>query len=105
MELSEEFDKVASVKRLTQIGATEQKDYQTHIATLPCLVQPLEPSISFDMEGSYGKSFLMMCDTADIVETDRIFIDGEEYKIMALESLEFEGDAHMELSIRAFKST
>lgn len=100
--LSAYYDKTATIKRLTQVGATDKKDFQNHLLNVPCLLQPIDASISMDIENSFGKNYLMMCDVADIVEGDRVFIDAVEYRIMGVESLSFEGHSHMELSIRKF---
>ena len=101
--LRHQYDKTASTKRLQLEPGTDKKSYQDHLPDVPCLIQPLDATLSADVEMSYGKNFLMMCDVTDIIEGDRIFIDEEEYRIMAVETLEFMGESHMELSIRIFK--
>ncbi len=101
--LESHYDKTASVDRLALIGGTAKKDYAAHIATLLCHIQPLDPSITQDIPGGFGKNFLMLSGTADIIEGDRVFIDSEEYRVIGTEQLEFNGHPHQETIIRIFK--
>src|SRR6185503_7599772 len=102
--LDSHFDKTARVDRLTLIPSTAKKDYQIHIATLACHIQPLYPSITQDIPGGFGKNFLMFSPAADIVEGDRIFIDTEEYRVIGTDRLNFNGRPHQETIIRIFQS-
>lgn len=100
--LESHFDKTARVDRSTLIAATAKQDYQTHIASLACHIQPLDPSITQDIPGGFGKNFLMFSPVADIIEGDRVFIDGEEYRVIGTEQLTFNGKSHQETIIRIF---
>lgn len=95
------YDKTASVERLATVSGSK-KAYASHIASLPCYVQPQDASISSDIEGGFGKNFALYCDTADIKEGDRIIIDTTEYRVMGIQSYETGSLAHMEIIIRHF---
>jgi len=107
--LESHYDKTARVDRLAVVldeenEPTAKKAYQTHIATLACHIQPLDPSITQDIPGGFGKNFLMFSGPADIIEGDRIFIDSDEYRVIGTESLNFNGHPHQETIIRIFQS-
>lgn len=101
--LDSHFDKTARIDRLTTTTGNK-KEYTTHIASLACHVQPLDPSITQDISGGFGKDFLMFSSDADIIEGDRVFIDDKEYRVTGTESLSFGGKAHRETIIRIFQS-
>jgi hypothetical protein len=105
--LESHFDKTARVDRLSVVldeedEPTAKKDYQAYIASLACHIQPLDPSITQDIPGGFGKNFLMFSGPADIIEGDRIFIDSEEYRVIGTERLNFNGHPHQETIIRIF---
>ncbi len=108
--LSAYYDKTATIKRLgfsDESGSTVdlyKQDYAEHIASVPCLVQPVDATITPDIEGGFGKDFLMMCDVADIKDSDRVVIDGDEYRIVGIEHHNFLGHSHLELLIRIFNT-
>lgn len=100
--ISDYYDQTARIDRL-QTTTGNKKAFSTHIESLPCYVQPLDAQISQDIEGGFGKNFLMFSGVADIREGDRVFIDSKEYRIMSSESLTFKGHAHQETVIRIFE--
>lgn len=97
------FDKTARIDRLTTTTGNK-KEYTTHIASLACHIQPLDPAVTQDIPGGFGKNFLMFSGAADIAEGDRVFIDGKEYRVVGTESLTFNGRTHRETIIRIFES-
>lgn len=107
MSIEHQLTETVEVKRLGFVGATNKKEFSTHIATLPCHIQPLDSAETQDIPGGFGKDFLLFCESADIREGDRIERTvGEEtieYRITGLESYNFMGNAHMELTIRTFE--
>jgi hypothetical protein len=107
--LESHFTKTARVDRLTTVldeedEPTAKKDYQTHIASLACHLQPLDPTITQDIPGGFGKNFLMLSAAADIDEGDRVIIEGDEYRVIGTEQLTFNGKSHQETIIRIFQS-
>lgn len=105
MSIEKHYTKRFDTKRLAPIEVGSiKKEYVTYLEDEPCHLQPLSDSVTSDLEGGFGKDFLMYCDILDIKNTDRIFIDGLEYRITGLETLQFKGNDHLELTVRAFKS-
>lgn len=102
--LSDQYDKSADVSRLQLIASTEQKEFVSHLTDVPCLVQPIDASITGDVEMSFGKNYLMMTDETDIEEGDRVIIDAEEYRVMGIEKHDFMGQQHCEVTLRIFRS-
>lgn len=100
--LEDHFDKIARIDRLALVENTAKKDFQTHIESLACHIQPLDPSITQDIPGGFGKNFLMLSGAADIIEGDRVIIDSQEYRVFGMEQLNFNGHSHQETIIRIF---
>ena len=104
------YNKTALVKRLTPVmeivdeveQATNKKEYQTHIETLRCVLQPSGASITANIEGGFGKAFFIMCDISDIEESDRITVDEIEYQVVGFEVFNFGSNPHMEVELRTF---
>ena len=106
MGISNNYNDTVDVKRLTAVeGSSIKKEYTSFITNLACHIQPLDPSITADIEGGYGKNRLMLCSIQDIVEGDRIIYNSNEYRIAGVESFnDLPGRAnHMEILIRIFK--
>lgn len=99
-----QYNETVIVKRLSDVEDTNKKEFVTHIDSLSCCIQPLDPQISGDIDGGFGKDWLMFCATADIQEGDRIFRGDKEYRITSVESLNFMNNPHMEVTIRIFES-
>jgi len=94
----------AEVKRLSTVTGNK-KTFTAHLASVPCLIQPLNDEVSQDMAGGFGKDFLMLSDIVDIAEGDHVIIDEEEYRVMGTEALNFGNNPHRETRIRIFKSS
>jgi len=102
-----QFNETVAVRRLTD-GEGVVREFGTHLADVSCVIQPLDSEISSDIEGGFGKEWLMFCETADIQEGDRVIRGtGEtekEYRVTGVESFDFMGNSHMEVRIRIFES-
>lgn len=107
--INTEYNEKVDVERLSIIEDTNKKEFTTHLSDVNCAIQPLEPQISQDIDGSFGKDFLMFCEVVDIKEGDRIVRNpdqsggGEVYRVTAVESLSFRNQDHMEIQIRIFE--
>ena len=100
MAIQDQYNNMVTVQRvIDDSGNTEV--YDDHIVDLPCVIQPFDDSYNQDIDGNFGKEWLMFCDVNDILEGDRI-VDGViEYKVVSVESFEFLGKVrHMECRIR-----
>ena len=103
MNISRHFNKTAEVERLQTTTGNKQA-FSEHLST-SCLIQPLTDEVSGDLEGSFGKDFLMLSPFVDIAEGDRVTIDGEKYRVVATEALNFGQNPHRESRLRIFKSS
>ena len=99
--IADYYDQTARIDRL-ETTTGNKKSFTTHIESLRCHIQPLDPQITGDIEGGFGKNFLMFSESADIREGDRVFIDDKEYRITSTENLSFRGNSHQETIIRIF---
>ena len=104
MSLARLFVKTAIVERLATTTGNK-KAFSSHLPAVDCLIQPLTDEVSEDLQGSFGKDFLMLSPIVDIQEGDRVIIDSEEYRVIATEALNFGGNPHRETRIRIFKSS
>lgn len=103
MEIERNYNRCVSVKRLTATAGTENEQYDTHIEKLACHIQPLEDAYGEDLQGSFGKDWLMFCKVSDILENDLVVDGSVEYRVVAVESFAFLGrNRHMEVRIRRF---
>lgn len=103
MSISLQYNETVTVKRLAP-GTGNKQAYSTHIEDLPCCIQPLDPQISSDIQGGFGKDWLMFCAPGDIAEGDRIIRGSKEYRVTGVESFDFMNQPHMEITIRIFES-
>lgn len=103
-----QYNESVVVKRLEDVVDTNKREFATHIAVVSCCIQPLDAQISSDIEGGFGKDFVMFCGTEDIAEGDRVIrtvgADEKEYRVTGVESFDFMGNPHMEIGIRIFES-
>lgn len=100
------YDRTALIKRMEPVSeGSEKKALALHIEEYPCHIQPFEDKFSEDMQGSFGKDFLMFGAVADIQQGDRVFLnDTKEYRVVSVESFSFRCvSKHMECRIRIFE--
>lgn len=98
--ISSNYNKTVDIQRLTD-GDGNFEEYDDHIDDLACMIQPLDDSFSEDIDGNFGKSWLMFCSVQDILEGDRVVYGDTQYKVVGVESHSFLGQSrHMEVTIR-----
>lgn len=94
------FDKAVSTQRLGDIEETDTETFSENLTSVECNIQPLEDSLSEDIEGNYGQDFLMFCGDEDIEIGDKIIDGSDIYLVKGLEKYTLMGQTHMELTIR-----
>ncbi len=101
MSVNDFFNNSVTVERLTEDEEEDTEEYGEHITDLECLIYPLEENFGTDLEGSYGKDFIMISDIEDILEGDKIIDeDGFEYIVKGKRNFSFKTTDLMELRIR-----
>jgi hypothetical protein len=104
MSLVDHYNETVSVERLATVSG-RKKTHSQIIASLSCHIQPADESLSGDIEGGFGKNWVLLCGDNDIIEGDRVIWNSNEYKVVGVERHKFMGQQrHMELVLRAFKS-
>lgn len=101
--ISQFFDNEVDIKRLADTADTDNQKWDDHLSGVYCQIQPLDDSFSEDLEGSYGKDFVMFCNVIDVKQGDKIVDGSVEYLVVGVESYSFQGFSHMELRIRLTK--
>lgn len=109
MSIQEIYDVTAKVYRLqnTESGDAGDEDYGVHINRVRCHIQPLDDSFSEDIQGQFGKDYILICDIHDILEGDKVEIGSDTYRVVGVESFSSDvagGEAHLELRIREYNS-
>lgn len=88
----------------TRTVTTQRKSgqvYEDHLEDIACHIQPLDESYTEDLQGNFGKNWLMFCPVLDILEGDRIVEGDETYRVVTVKSFNFlHQDRHMEIQIR-----
>lgn len=99
------YNQTIDVQRLATVSGNK-KAYSAHLSDVDCHIQPLDPSISQDIEGGFGKDKLMFCAVADIQEGDRVIHGSDTYKVVGIEKFDQfkKRSHHMEVILRIFKS-
>lgn len=98
------YNTTFTTKRLTDVEGTNKREYTDNLSSTACMIQPLDPSFTGDLPGSFGKEWLMFCPVVDLEEGDRVISGGKEYKVTGIETLEWQGEDHMEATLRIFES-
>ncbi len=107
MAIQDHYNETVKVQRLTLVeGETAKQEYTDHLVSVKCCIQPLEASITQDINVGFGKDKLMFCDYCDIVEGDRIVHGSDIYRVFGIEKYDgFLGRVRqMEIMIRIFES-
>lgn len=97
------YDQEVDTERL-EAGTGNQKVFATNLEGLACAIQQQDSEISGDITGGYGKNWMLFCPIVDIIEGDRVIWDEKEYRVMAVDRLDFLNEDHMEVLIRIFES-
>lgn len=102
IDIEANFDKSVTIKRLIDEDESGYiEGYSNHLTNVACHIQPLDDSYSQDIDGNFGKDWLMFCGYSDILEGDLVVDGSIEYKVVAVEKFNFLGqNRHMELRIR-----
>lgn len=103
LDIAINYDREVTTKRLAGVPDTDKDAYEEYLEGVSCHIQPLDESFSEDIQGNFGKDWLMFCEVADILEDDLV-IDGEvQYKVVGVEKFFFLGqNRHMEVRLRRF---
>jgi hypothetical protein len=99
------YDKTVIVERIADVdsGDAGEEEYKPHIASLSCHIQPLDESFSQDIDGQFGKDWILFCKVSDILEGDRITDGSDVYRVVGVETFNFLGEnRHMEIRIREY---
>ncbi len=107
IDIETNYDRNVRIDRLSNVDSGEagEEDYDTHINSVACHIQPLDESFSEDNTGQFGKDYLMFCDVCDILESDLVVDGSTTYKVVGVESFNFLGEnRHMEIRIREYNS-
>jgi hypothetical protein len=101
MAIEDHYDKVVNIERLSEESGISE--YEAHLNGVKAHIQPLDEAYSEDLDGSFGKDSMMFCDTADILEGDRVIDGSNEYRVVGIKKYKFLGEQrHMEVRIRQF---
>ena len=96
------YNKSVNIERLADEESGDKQEYVLLEADVACYIEALDDKYSEDLEGNFGKDFMMYCGLTDIKEFDRV-IDGDiEYRVVGLEEFETGRNSHMEIRIRTF---
>ena len=103
--IEKHYTETATISRMTDILGTDKQALEDIFIDIPIHLQPLQDSFSEDIDGGYGKDFLMFTKSREIKQGDRAIINGNEYRVMSVERYEFLDRAkHMECRVRLFKN-
>lgn len=106
MAIENHYNQTVTIERLTAVEeGSSKKEYTEHIASAACQIQPLDPSITQDISGGFGKDKLMVCSVQDIVEGDRVVHGDDTYRVVGIEKYDdfLNREHHMEILLRIFK--
>lgn len=103
MGITSLYNKTCTVERLA-VTTGAKKEYASHLTGVLCHIQPLTSEYANAGDFIFGKDWLLFCDIVDIQEGDRITEGGVEYRVISVESLDFQGrQPHNEVVIRVFE--
>jgi hypothetical protein len=104
MAIEKNYNKTIKTQRLYDDSGIGE-EYFDYLTGVSCHIQPLDEAFSTDLDGSFGKNFLMFCKVQDIREGDKIVDGSTVYRVTGEDSYNFnDEDKHMELTIRKFIS-
>jgi len=103
MSIERNYNKTVNTQRLEDESGNVES-YQEYLSAVPCMIQPLDETFSEDIDGNFGKDYLMFCGICDILEGDKIIDDDAEYKVSGIERFDHGRNAHLELRIRLSNS-
>lgn len=102
MTIELNYNQLVDVQRMGP-GLGDVEQYIAHLNDVECHIQPLDDTYSEDLDGSFGKEWLMYCDFLDILEGDRVINGAINYKVVAVKKFHFlDLERHMEIRIREY---
>ena len=103
MSIERNYNKIVGTKRIEDESGNVES-YQDYLSGVDCMIQALDESFSEDLDGNFGKDYLMFCGICDILEGDKIIDDDAEYKVSGVEKFVHGRNSHLELRIRMSNS-
>lgn len=103
MSIEKNYNKIIDTQRLEDESGNVES-YQDYLSDIGCMIQPLDDAFSEDLDGNFGKDYLMFCGICDILEGDKIIDGADEYKVSAVEKFVHGRNSHLELRIRMSNS-
>lgn len=107
-DISSLYDKTISTERLANLTAgSSWEGYSTNLASVDCLIQPIDDAPNEDLGGSMGMNYLMFCDVVDIEIGDEIIeaITLVRYRVIGKKRFDVFGNPHhLELTIRKYNA-
>lgn len=105
MSIENEYNKNVDIERLvpSDDSGDDTEEYQAHLSDIRCHIQSFDESFTEDLDGNFGKDWMMWCGLEDILEGDKVIDGSDEYKVVGVRRFQFDdSDDHMELRIRKF---
>lgn len=103
MTIATFFDKTITIERLADVAGDDNEKYASHLTGIDCQIQPLEGTPVESLEGAATQDFLMVTKETDIKIKDKVKDGSIEYGVVGVESYDFEGEEHLEVTIRLQK--
>ena len=91
--------KRVNIYRLTDESG-DMEEYTLHLSSVPFHIQPLDDSFGEDLTGTRGKDFMGACRLIDIQEYDKIVDGDDQYIVVGLSKMNFQGERHYQLRIK-----
>lgn len=101
MAIENRYDQSVDVHRLAE-DTDNVETFAAHLSGVACMIQPLDAGYTEDVEGNFGKDFVMFCANVDIKEGDKIIDGSTEYRVVGVEVFDRGNAQHTELTIRTF---
>lgn len=91
--------KRVNIYRLTEESG-DMEEFEIHLENVPFHIQPLDDSFGEDLTGTRGKDFMGACRLIDIQEYDKIVEGTDEYIVVGISKMDFQGEKHYQLRIK-----
>jgi hypothetical protein len=90
----------ATISRLAVDAGANTQSYQVIADAVPCFLQPMETQESVMVGLAVGQGFRCYLDiSADIKPSDKVVIDGEEFRVNGLNNYNYGYHAHKRASL------
>ncbi|NLD50649.1 MAG: hypothetical protein GX660_26195 [Clostridiaceae bacterium] len=95
------YNEIVKTQRFEVESGSDIEGYEDYILSVPCLIQELDDYSTEDVDGSFGKNYLMFCDDYDIKEMDNVMRgNGDEFRVIGMKKHAFMNHVHLEVIIR-----